>query len=162
MARPVFFALAVLILALDQLSKFLIVRVLPEGASFNILPGVFYLTHTTNTGAAFGVFPRATPVLALTALVAVVGIIVYALRASWPVTYLVGTALALPLGGATGNFLDRARLGYVVDFLDVRIGAFSWPVFNVADSAICIGVGLLAYTALRSRPVAEPSGGEVS
>ncbi|HEX5324205.1 MAG TPA: signal peptidase II, partial [Capsulimonadaceae bacterium] len=88
----------------------------------------------------------------ITALAAVIGIIAYAVRAHWPMAVLTGLALALPLGGAAGNFLDRVRLGHVVDFLDVRIGDYNWPIFNVADSAICVGVVLLACSFLRHSP----------
>ena|SRR5579884_3845780 len=152
MRRPLFFLLAIIVLLADQATKLWAMHHLVPDLSRTIIPRVFYLTRTTNTGGAFGLFPSATSLLALTALAAVVGIIIYAARTRWPLPAIVGVALALPLGGAAGNFLDRVRLGHVVDFLDVRFGDYSWPVFNVADSAICIGVVLLAYSFIRYSP----------
>lgn len=161
MRRWLFFTLAVVVFLSDQATKDWAVRSLALDGDREIVPHLFYLTRTTNTGGAFGLFPTATWILALTAFIAVVGIIAYALRARWPLPWLVGIALALPLGGAAGNFLDRVRLGHVVDFIGVYIGTYSFPIFNVADSAICIGVALLAISFLRrsavSAPLSEPS-----
>jgi signal peptidase II len=148
MRRIPFFIIAVLVLVADQLTKRWVVTSLSFDTSRQLVAGVLYFTRTTNTGAAFGVLPHATIVLAATALAAVVGIIYYAIRSGFPLPIGKGIALALPLGGALGNFLDRARLGYVVDFIEVRLGTYTWPIFNVADSAICIGVALLVIAAL--------------
>jgi signal peptidase II len=157
MARWVFFLLATAVFALDQATKHWAMNSLSDDYSVTIIPAVFYLTRTTNTGAAFGVLPHATLLLAFAALVAVLGIAAYALRTSWPIPALMGVALALPLGGAAGNFLDRIRLGRVIDFLDVRFGSYTWPIFNIADSAICIGVGLLVIAAFRSSRLDKPA-----
>lgn len=150
MRRWFFFTLAIVVFLADQATKAWAVRSLVYDGDHPIVPGFFYLTRTTNTGGAFGLFPTATLLLAVTALVAVVGIVYYAYRVRWPLPWLVGIGLALPLGGAAGNFLDRARLGHVVDFIGVYIGSYSFPIFNVADSAICVGVVLLAISFLRN------------
>src|SRR5579863_7020480 len=100
MRRPLFFTLAIIVFLSDQAAKAWAVRSLPADLSREIVPRVFYLTRTTNTGGAFGLFPTATWLLALTALAAVIGITVYALRARWPLPALTALALALPLGGA--------------------------------------------------------------
>lgn len=150
MSRRVFYSLALLVLVADQLTKQWVLRVYPswpdgDGVySRDLIPGFFSLTFVNNTGGAFGILPSGTQFLALAALIAASAIVAFTLRASLPLPRLLAVALALPLGGSLGNLLDRVRLHYVVDFLDVHVGPHQWPVFNVADSAICIGVALLA------------------
>jgi len=151
MSKLTVYLLALFIVALDQFTKHWAVQHLAfDTPSVVLIPKVLYLTRTTNTGSAFGLFPGATQVLALAALAAAIGIAYYVGRSKTAFSALIGVALALPLGGALGNFLDRARLSYVVDFIDLRIGTYQWPVFNVADSAICVGVVLLAVIFLRN------------
>lgn len=150
MNRPAFYLLALLVLVADQLTKQWVLRAYPfwtggDGIySRDLVPGFFSLTYVHNTGGAFGILPSGTQLLALAALIAAGAIVVYTLRTRPPMPRLLAVALALPLGGSLGNLLDRVRLHYVVDFLDVHVGAHQWPVFNVADSAICVGVALLA------------------
>jgi signal peptidase II len=109
------------------------------------------LDYTLNTGAAFGILRTRGILFALVAIVVSVGIVVY-YRAVAASPVLVRTALALVLGGAIGNLVDRIRLGYVVDFVDLRW----WPVFNVADSSIVIGVCLLIGYAVFSPASRRP------
>ncbi len=103
-----------------------------------IIPGVFDLTHTRNTGVAFGLFansdsPWVPYILMLTAATALIAILVYSLR--HPVdNWKLQLGLMLVLGGAAGNLYDRINYGYVIDFLDVFYGTYHWPTFNVADS----------------------------
>jgi signal peptidase II len=150
LSRRIFYSLALIVFAADQMAKQWVLHVYPfwpagEGVySRDIIPGFFALTYVHNSGGAFGILPTGTAGLALAALVAAVAIVVYTVRARSPLPRLLAFALALPLGGSLGNLLDRVRLHYVVDFLDVHLGPHHWPVFNVADSAICIGVTLLA------------------
>ena len=133
-----------LTLAADQLTKALIVASFVHGESLPLLPPLLCLTYVQNTGAAFGLLKGQQLLFILLAG----GVIVYL-----PRTLLVGRHLtaatvwgsALILGGAVGNLLDRLRLGYVIDFIDVHV----WPVFNVGDSAITIGVALLLWQGLR-------------
>jgi len=145
----VLYGLALLVLLADQIAKAAVVRAHPAWTDGDreLIPGFFALTFSVNTGGAFGILPHGTLLLALAAAVAAVSIITYALRAPMPLPRLLGFALALPLGGALGNLLDRVRLGHVVDFLSVYAGPdrrWQFPIFNLADAAICVGVGLLA------------------
>jgi len=143
--RPAFFSLAVLILALDQLTKRAVADAFALGQSRDLAPGFVSLTLVHNTGGAFGILPTGTLGLAFAALVAATAIVVFTARARMPLPRLLAVALALPLGGSLGNLCDRVRLRYVVDFFDVHWGPHQFPVFNVADSAICVGVALLAW-----------------
>jgi len=142
--RFAIYILAGLVLLADQLSKLQIVRTLAPDRVVDVLPGFFDLTLVHNTGGAFGILPHSTIWLVCAAIGAVVAIVIFTIRAAQPIPVMLSIALALPLGGAIGNLLDRVRLKYVVDFLHAHIGNHDWPVFNVADSCICIGVGLLA------------------
>jgi signal peptidase II len=147
-AAPRRFALEVLlisgIVALDQLTKLLVRREIPLHDSVTVIPGFLNLVHVRNTGAAFGFlnavdFPYKTAVVALVATAALMGIALYAARLSSH-ERLARIGLALILGGAVGNLLDRLTLGSVVDFVDVVFGGWHFWAFNVADSAITFGV----------------------
>ena len=133
-------------LLIDQLTKSAVSTLLAPGQSVPLIPSVLHLTYVQNTGAAFGLLKGMTALFILLSLVVAVWIIVEVRsKPALPLSRL--WALALVLGGAVGNLMDRVRHGYVVDFLDVRI----WPVFNVADSAVTIGVGLLLLPLLLRR-----------
>lgn len=161
MSRLSLYSLALLVLLADQVSKTWIVAVHwrwpDEGRE--LIPGFFALTFNVNTGGAFGILPHGTLLLALAAAVAAVAIITYSVRAPMPLPRLLGVALALPLGGALGNLLDRVRLHHVIDFLALYAGPnrqWQFPIFNLADTAICIGVGLLAlYYGRQPAPARE-------
>ena len=135
------------IVALDQATKALIVRAIPLHDSVTLIPGLLNLTHVRNTGAAFGVmnavdFPYKPLVITIAAIAALVAIAVYAGRfASETVMARVG--LAMVLGGAVGNLVDRARLGYVVDFVDAHYAGWHFWAFNVADAGITLGAAAL-------------------
>lgn len=133
-----FFLIAGLVFALDQGTKSLIRATLAPGES--VPPeSWFRITHVTNTGAAFGILPDQSLLLLVTTVVGVAAIVLYYLNP--PVhSPLLALSLGLQLGGALGNLVDRLRQGYVTDFLDFRV----WPVFNLADSAIVVGVAILA------------------
>ncbi len=134
---------------LDQLTKILVVASLEFGRDIPVIPGFFNLTHVLNPGGAFGLFAQHSGFVRVLfflvfSLVAV-GFILY-IYAGIPETHKVlGGGLCLIFGGAVGNLIDRVRMGKVVDFLDVYVGNWHWPAFNVADSAICIGVGVFVY-----------------
>ena len=132
------YIVALAIAALDQLTKSIVASRLPYGASVPML-GPVDITLVRNPGGAFGLFQSSTIPLTIVSLVVVIGIVVLS-RKGRALTPLVGAALALQLGGAIGNLADRLRLGYVVDFIDLRV----WPVFNVADIAVTGGILLLA------------------
>jgi signal peptidase II len=157
-----FFALAGTIFALDQLTKVVVDSLLPEGSSHAIIPGLVLLTHIRNPGTAFGLMRGSGPLLTAITVAAVIFIISYwfTIRRQEAPSWLLSLGLALPLGGAAGNLVDRVRLGHVIDFIDFRV----WPVFNVADTAITIGACLVAYYFFfvqdARAPLAAPSAAE--
>jgi signal peptidase II len=144
------------IVALDQATKAIVDRYLELHESRTIVEGFARLTYVQNRGAAFGILsdadlPYQSVLFSVVGIIALGAIAVYAWKL--PVTSrLPRTALALIMGGAVGNLLDRVRLGYVIDYVDVYWGRHHWPAFNVADSAISIGVALLVLDILRTPP----------
>jgi signal peptidase II len=135
------------IILIDQVTKAAVRANLPLHASRTIVPGFLDLTHVQNTGAAFGLlnaaeFPFKATLIALVATVALVGIAAYAAQLS-PHQRVARIGLALVLGGAIGNLIDRFTAGYVVDFVDAYWGGYHFWAFNVADSAISVGVGMM-------------------
>lgn len=126
--------IALVVVGLDLWTKHWVLRSMGLGESRRITP-FFYLTHVHNTGSAFGLFQGNNHALFLVALV-ILGVLFYSARGLYEQGGLWGEiGIALIIGGAMGNLIDRFHYGYVVDFLDCRV----WPVFNVADSAITIG-----------------------
>ena len=115
------------------------------GESIPIIEEVFHLTYILNPGAAFGMFAH-NRLFFIAIAVIVIGIIVWARREILASPWEVKAGCGLFLGGAIGNLIDRARQGLVIDFFDFRI----WPVFNIADIAICIGVGLIIWNLLKT------------
>ena len=157
--RGAYLAVSLAVLFLDQWSKGLVTRTMDVHQSKTVISDVFDLTYVRNTGAAFGLFASvdsSVKAILLNSIAVIVFLIVsaYALRSSHKSVRL-QVGLALILGGAVGNLLDRVRFGYVVDFLDFSISGHHWPAFNVADSAICIGVALLFLDMLGSDEAAE-------
>lgn len=139
--------LAVAIIILDQATKAMVRAWLPLHESVSVVSGLLNLTHVRNTGAAFGFLnavdiPYKAALMTAIALVALVAIGVFAMRSAShePMTQL---GLAFVFGGATGNLIDRVTAGYVVDFIDFYFGDWHFWAFNVADSAITVGAGLL-------------------
>lgn len=151
---------ALAILILDQITKQWVIRSFFLGESVSILPSFFNLTYIRNTGAAFGIFATAHPafrvpfffVVPIIALIS----IAYVFRKVPPEDTKMSVALSLVMGGAVGNLIDRVVYGYVIDFLDFHWDrAYHFPAFNVADSAICVGVGLLMLDLLKHKPAEE-------
>ena len=142
-----FYGVAVLAIALDQATKAWAVAALAPVGSVPVVPGFFSLTFVRNTGVAFGLFAGQAWVVA--GFMVVLGGVAlwYARGLDWArrEPNIVGGLL---VGGALGNLLDRGRLGHVVDFFDVYVGPHHWPVFNVADSLICIAVGWIVLRQL--------------
>lgn len=146
--EPLLLGMSLLVLGIDQLSKRLVSRHLSLGEPWNpiaCLRDLVSLTYVTNTGAAFGLLPDHGLFFIAIAAIVVIAILVY--HRHLPDKALVKASLGLQLGGALGNLTDRLRYGYVIDFIDFKV----WPVFNLADSAIVIGVAVLAYYLLRDR-----------
>nr|WP_275888425.1 signal peptidase II [Desulfobulbus alkaliphilus] len=144
-----FFSIIILTVFVDQVSKYWVFHNFILFESRTILPGFFNLTYLTNNGAAFSIL-AGQPALWRqvffigTALVALVLIWLFQ-RSYGRNSTLYTVALALVAGGAVGNMIDRIRFGFVIDFLDFHIGSYHWPTFNVADSAIFIGVSLFIF-----------------
>lgn len=139
------FVLLLAVVILDQFSKYIVVENMALGESIPIIEEVFHLTYILNPGAAFGMFAH-NRLLFIAIAVIVIGIIIWARREILASPWEVKAGCGLFLGGAIGNLIDRARQGLVIDFFDFRI----WPVFNIADIAICIGVGLIIWNLLKT------------
>jgi signal peptidase II len=145
--RPLFYVVLLAALVLDQITKAWLVASFQPGMSMAVLPGFFNLTYVQNTGIAFGLMKGKGWLIACFALALAAGAVYYARELNWASwePNVVGGCLC---GGAVGNLLDRSRLGYVVDFFDVHLGPHHWPVFNVADSLICVSVGWIVLRQL--------------
>ena len=155
MKRVHYLILSAVVIILDIWTKHLVLKSIRLHEAIPVIPNFFQLVHVRNTGAAFGLGANASsklvPILLNVGAITVFVIVaVYAFRTA-VTDRLLQTGLHLILGGAVGNLLDRFRFGYVVDFLDVYIGRHHWPAFNVADSAICIGIALLFFD-MRKKP----------
>ncbi len=155
-AKAPYLLIALAVLALDQWTKWLIESHLPEQSSHEVIPDLLHISHVRNTGVAFGMFANggrdgSSWVLSLFGLVALGLIAALFARTSVKERGLLA-ALAMVMGGAVGNLLDRISSGAVTDFIAVYIGSYSWPDFNVADSAISIGLVLILIDTFRSRP----------
>ena len=156
--RLLFYIVLVVVLAADQLSKLWVQANLLLWHPLVVIPGFFNLTFTHNTGVAFGMFQGEGFVVTLLVVALALAALVYTRALNWAATEpnLVG---GLIVGGALGNLIDRARLGYVVDFLDFQFGSYHWYIFNVADSCICVAVTWLVIAQLRSaKPKGKPQG----
>ncbi len=157
-ARPsltVLIGLPPLVILLDQLCKWWVLTSMELHQSMVVIPGLFNLTSVRNPGAAFGIFSTLGPTFRVALLVGVSLLALVLLTVfyfnSRPHEGTARFAAALVMGGAVGNLIDRLRLGEVVDFLDFYIQHHHWPAFNIADSAITIGISLFAWSAWRDR-----------
>ena len=141
------------LLVLDQVTKHLVLRKIPYGGEVPVIPGFFSLVHTTNTGAAFGLFQNNNLFFILLAVTAFVVILFLLIRdrINPKVRLAVTTKISFGLlaAGILGNLIDRVARGNVIDFLNFYFRQYAWPAFNVADSCICIAVGLLVLTSFR-------------
>jgi signal peptidase II len=160
--RRFHFLIAFAVVCLDRLAKWSVERNLTLHDSIQIVPGFFRITHVENRGAAFGLFADSPSewkiaLLVLFSLVALVIVSALLWKNSHSMT-TTGVGLALILGGALGNLWDRLLSGRVVDFLLFYVGQYQWPAFNVADSAIVVGAGLLVFEILFAKtPATEKS-----
>ena len=130
----------------DQISKQVVLGTLPENTSYPVVPGVFYLTHVNNTGAAFGLFRGAGLLLIVVTFLSISLLFSYLLLKWKSVRPLEAWGWILVIGGALGNLHDRLLYRHVIDFLDFRI----WPVFNIADTCICVGVFCVLWNVFRT------------
>jgi signal peptidase II len=160
--RKLHFLIAVLVVLLDRATKAVVARNISLHDGIQVIPGFFRITHVENRGAAFGLFADSPgqwkiAMLVLFSIVALVVVTALLWRNSHAMTST-GIGLALVLGGAVGNLWDRLLNGRVVDFLLFYVGQYQWPAFNVADSAIVCGAGLLVIEILFAKaPAAEKS-----
>src|SRR5215831_12988975 len=162
--RKYHFLIALFVVLFDRLAKRAIAKNIALHDSIQIIPGFFRLTHLENPGAAFGIFADSPSewkiaVLVFFSLLALAVVTILLWRNSHTMTST-GFGLALILGGALGNLWDRVLNGRVVDFLLFYVGQYQWPAFNVADSAIVVGAGLLVFEILFAKtPVHEKASG---
>jgi signal peptidase II len=139
-------ALAVVVVALDRWTKHWASTTLPFGQPIQVVGDYLRFTHTRNSGVAFGIGQGTGFPYYIFSLVAIVAIVWMFLRGRAGNDLVRGTALTLILSGAVGNLVDRVTSGEVVDFIEVGIPQWHWPIFNVADSAVTVGVLLFALT----------------
>jgi signal peptidase II len=157
--RVVYFGISLAVVFLDQVTKAIVAARIPLHETIPVIRGFFDLTHVRNTGAAFGLFasfssPARATFLTLVSGAVFLAVLAWALTSAATLTRL-QLALALVLGGAVGNLVDRVRFQSVTDFLRFYVDRWEWPSFNVADSAISVGVVLLAWDIWRP-PQKEP------
>ena len=138
-----------LIVIVDQLTKFIIVKHLVLGQTIQAIPGVFNITHVQNPGGAFGFLANLSPGMRTLIFLFIsslaVGLIFYFYIKTPRSQAWLAAGFALIFGGAIGNLIDRVRFGVVIDFLDFYIHKYHWPAFNIADSAISVGIGIFVF-----------------
>lgn len=142
----VYYFIGIVILILDQLSKWLVATQMQVGDSVELIPNFLYITSTRNTGAAWSILEGKMWFFYLVTVVVLV-IVVYYMQKYGRHKPFLGVALGFVIGGTLGNFVDRLFHGSVVDFIHVYLGSYSYPVFNLADSSLVIGaILILLYT----------------
>ena len=137
-----YYLLALVIIALDQITKAIIVNKMELGESIQVIEYFLYITSHRNPGAAWGILAGKMWFFYIVTVVVIIALVFYIQKMA-KTHMLVGVALALMLGGAIGNFIDRILHQEVVDFIDTYIFGYNFPIFNVADSALTVGVALL-------------------
>lgn len=137
-----YYLIALVIIAIDQLTKWLIVRTMELGERIPVVENFFYITSHRNSGAAWGILQGQMIFFYIVTVIVVIGIIFYMQKYAKD-SRLLAVSLSLLLGGAIGNFIDRLLHQEVVDFLDFYIFGYNFPIFNVADSSLTIGVILV-------------------
>ncbi len=151
-ARTMYLLIALFVVLLDRWTKYVVARRIPLYSHIQVIPGFFRLTHTENTGAAFSLFadstaPWKTGLLIAFSVIALLVVSVLLWR-NHHAHIATGIGLSLIMGGALGNLWDRLARGRVIDFLLFYVKWYQWPVFNLADSAIVVGAGLLVLEIL--------------
>jgi len=155
-----YYLLTVAVFVLDHITKWMVRTRMDLHDAIEVIPNYLRISSVRNSGVAFGLFADFQStwkpyILAAMAVVAVIVIIIYSSRMPLNRT-LLQAALAITLGGIVGNFTDRVMHGFVVDFIEFHIGeAFHWPTFNIADSAITIGIALLLVDSVRHPDIDE-------
>jgi len=148
-----FIAISIIVIALDFYTKYLVMAKMYLGESIPILSNYLNLTYVRNSGAAFGFLAQTQspwkPVFFWSVSVFAIVFLIYYYLSTPKAAIKTRCALSLLFGGALGNIIDRMRWGEVIDFIDVYWGKYHWPAFNIADSCICVGMGLLVYCMIR-------------
>jgi len=152
-----FFVTTVTVIILDQIMKAYVISTMSIHESFAVIEGFFNITYIRNPGAAFGFLAGASPIFRqvffLSAAIAVIALILYGIRKSGEKELPLVFSLSLLSAGAAGNLIDRVRFGEVVDFLDVYLGHYHWPAFNIADAAISTGAAIMILIMLKRKKV---------
>lgn len=138
----VWIILAIIIVGLDQLSKYAVIRNISSGEANPLIDGFFYLTHIRNKGAAWSMFQNGRFFFLILTPIIVAALVYFLLKSKHK---LLNISLSFIIGGAIGNFIDRLLKGSVVDFLEFHFGSYVFPIFNVADCFVVVGTILLAY-----------------
>ena len=161
-ARGIHLLIAFSIVALDRLTKWTVASRITLHDGITVIPNFFRIVHVENPGAAFGLFAESSSQLRLAFLICfsllALVIVGWMLWKNSHAASVTGTALALILGGALGNLWDRALVGHVTDFLELHVGSYYWPSFNVADSAIVVGAVLLVGDILFNKAPEQQKG----
>ena len=140
--------LSIIFIIIDQVSKIIVVNNLTNNKSIEVIKSFFYLTYTNNKGAAFSILTGRRILLILVAFI-VIGVLIYYVRKNKIEGKVNKIALSLVIGGSIGNLIDRILRGAVVDFLDFKIFGYNYPIFNLADTFIVLGVFLLLISMFR-------------
>lgn len=154
MPRKLVILIAVLVLGLvlDQVSKMLVLKLMPLGSHTPVVNGFFNLVHVHNKGAAFSLLNNLSVGFTRPFFITITGLVLAMVGYLWwrlpPGDWSAALGYSLVMAGALGNLIDRLRLGEVVDFLDFYWGRYHWPAFNVADSLVCLGAGVLVWVIL--------------
>lgn len=145
-----YYGIALIVFLLDQGTKWLVANRMELHQEISVIGDFFLITSHRNRGAAFGILQEQRWFFIVVTIIVVAGLIWYLQKIRHEKSKILPIGLALILGGAIGNFLDRLLFGEVVDFLMFNFGSYTFPIFNVADSAICIGVGLVLLDTILS------------
>ncbi|PLR97355.1 signal peptidase II [Bacillus sp. T33-2] len=149
-----YYIIALCVILLDQLTKWMIVKNLELGESIKVIEDFLYITSHRNRGAAWGILQGQMWFFYIITIIVVVGIVYYIQKAAKG-KMLLGVSLGLMLGGAIGNFIDRVFRKEVVDFINTYIFGYDFPIFNIADSALVVGVALMMLQMLREEREAK-------
>ena len=148
-------------LGLDQMTKIMVLRLMPLGSRIPIADGFLNLVHVHNKGAAFSLLTGLSAGFTRPFFISITGLVLGVVGYLWwrlpPGCWQAALGYSLIMAGAAGNLLDRIRLGEVVDFLDFYWGHYHWPAFNVADSLVCLGAAILVWTILTGEKTGNAS-----
>ena len=140
--------LSIIFLIVDQITKILVVNSLVPGENIEIIKNIFNIIYTNNTGAAFSIL-LGKRIFLIVVAVLIIGVLLYYIKRNKIEKNKDNIALSFVIGGSLGNLIDRIVRGYVIDFISIKLGNYNFPIFNVADILIVIGVFLLLLSSRR-------------